>query len=79
MILWVLSSDQENSDDDEDMSQYFKDAATQVYMYIQLYFYPFKLISVQLTIPKKMTAVHLTIMLCHLKSAQITARHCLSC
>ena len=28
----------------------------------------------QLTIPKKMPAVHLTIMLSHLKSAQITAK-----
>ena len=33
----------------------------------------------QLTIPKKMAAVHLTIMLCHLKSAQITVKHDLSC
>ena len=29
------------------------------------------------TIPREMAAVHLTIMLCHLKSAQITAKHCL--
>ena len=31
-----------------------------------------------LTIPKKMVTVYLTTMLCHLKSAQITTKHCLS-
>ena len=34
---------------------------------------------VQLTIPKKMVAAHLSTMLWHFKSAQITDKHYLSC